>query len=341
VVDGQALSLEGLVIRPDRPGRFPLVVMVHGTPGGSGAAFAQAISRQSPVAFNTAAIAFAQRGYAAVAIMRRGFGRSGGVFSEFLQGSCDNRDYLQLARISAGDVTAAVSALRAEPWVDPHRIVLLGLSTGGLAVTAAAATNPAGVVAVLNFAGGHRGTATPDMVCSPDNLVATMGTLGRTARIPALWLYAANDHSFSPDLARRTFSAYSAAGAPAQLRILPAFGADGHTLILYAPAERWLGAVEPFLAGLGLPTAPILALPPLPSLPPPPGALPVCLNVFSDYLSARLETKAFAVTPQGGCGAAFSRTVDDAREGAMRDCAFHAHGGACKLYAIGPYLAPN
>jgi hypothetical protein len=30
--DDRHISLDSLVVRPDRPGRFPLVVMVHGSP---------------------------------------------------------------------------------------------------------------------------------------------------------------------------------------------------------------------------------------------------------------------------------------------------------------------
>jgi hypothetical protein len=46
------------------------------------------------------------------------------------------------------------------PGADPNRIVLLGQSTGGLPVTAAAA-NPPGVIGVLDFAGGA-GSNAPD-----------------------------------------------------------------------------------------------------------------------------------------------------------------------------------
>lgn len=50
--DGRKVTLEGLVIRPDRPGRFPLVVLIHGTPRGDGPAFFATIARQSPARLN-------------------------------------------------------------------------------------------------------------------------------------------------------------------------------------------------------------------------------------------------------------------------------------------------
>jgi dienelactone hydrolase len=270
-ISGRELSLDAYVIRPDRPGRFPLVIMVHGTPSMDGDAFFREITRRSPIAFNKAAIAFAQRGYATVAIMRRGFGRSGGVYSEDLQTACD---YLPAVRISAEDVIAAVASLRKEPWVDPDHIVLLGHSTGGLAVTAAGAEKPAGVVAILNFDGGRHGRSSPDQACNADNLVDTFAALGWTVRVPALWIYAENDRSYGPDLARRMFDAYTTGGAPAQLGVLPPFGSDGHDLVTRASANTWLPSAEPFLAALDLPTAPIIALPPPAELPPPPGIPP-------------------------------------------------------------------
>src|SRR5437588_6375317 len=80
VISGNKVSLESFVIRPDRPGKFPLVVITHGMP--SGDEFFTEILNRSPVGYSKAAVAFAQRGYAVVSIMRRGYGRSGGGFSE-------------------------------------------------------------------------------------------------------------------------------------------------------------------------------------------------------------------------------------------------------------------
>jgi pimeloyl-ACP methyl ester carboxylesterase len=88
--------------------------------------------------------------------------------------------------------------------------LLLGHSTGGFAVTAAAANNPPGVVGILDFAGGH-GSAGPDRVCSPDRLVEDADMLGRTARVPALWIYSENDHYIPAALGRRMFEAYVSA----------------------------------------------------------------------------------------------------------------------------------
>jgi pimeloyl-ACP methyl ester carboxylesterase len=95
----------------------------------------------SPTRFSAVAIEFAKRGWAAVVVMRRSYGQSGGTFTESI-GPCNDRNYLRAGQASADDVLAALNAMLAEPWVDPARALLVGQSTGGFAVSAAAARNP-------------------------------------------------------------------------------------------------------------------------------------------------------------------------------------------------------
>jgi dienelactone hydrolase len=334
--DGRTAALEAFVIRPDRPGRYPLAVLVHGTPRGDGAAFLDKIGRMSPADLSGPALAFATHGYAVVSILRRGFGHSGGPFAERYSSPCDDRDYLRVGQASAEDMTGAVAALRHEPWVDPDRIVLLGVSTGGFAVTAAAATNPPGVVGVLSFAGG-RGSVAPDKVCGADRLVADVGTFGRTARVPALWVYAENDHYFPPALAHRMFEAYTAAGAPAKLRMLPPFGPDGHMFLTFAPPEQLWSLTEGFLAALHLPVALTIALPPLAAMPAPPRLGAICEVAFRAYVAARIGAKAFAINLEGHCGWNLTApTQDEAVRQAIRSCEGQAQG--CRIYASGQEL---
>jgi dienelactone hydrolase len=340
LADGSQVNLEAMVVRPDRPGRFPLVVLVHGTPRFIGETLRAAMAQQSPADLLEPAVAFAQRGYAAASIMRRGFGGSEGRFAEALSGTCNDRDYLAVGRIAAEDVTGALAKLRGEPWVDPDRVLLLGHSTGGFAVTTAAANNPPGVVGILDFAGGH-GSAGPDRVCSPDHLVEDAGILGRTARVPALWIYSDNDHYIPAALGRSMFDAYVASGAPAQLQILPPFGVEGHPMVSMGPAELWWPSVESFLNGLHLPTSLVVELPPPATIPAPAPLNAACTNYFDAYVKAHTDIKAFAWNREGHCSSvtSASRTIDDAKEVAMRRCV--EAWQECSLYAIGQALAPG
>lgn len=339
LADGSQVKLETMILRPDRPGRFPLILLVHGTIPGTGDAFRAALARETPASLLNPAVAFAQRGYAVASIMRRGFGHSEGRFAETLSGPCDDRDYLAVARIAAEDVIGVLATLRGEPWVEPDRVLLMGHSTGGFAVTAAAADNPAGVIGVLNFEAAHG--SVPGRICSPDHLVEDAGIFGRTARIPALWVYAENDCSAPPALGRRMFDAYVASGAPAQLQILPPFGVDGHAMVPMGPADFWWPAVASFLNQLRLPTSVLVELAPPTLIPAPTPLNAACAGYFDSYVKAWTDAKAYAWNREGHCTSvtAAQRTVDDAKTEAMRQCV--AAWKECSLYAVGQTLAPG
>ena len=338
-MSGKDLTLDGYVIRPDRPGRFPLVIMTHGTPSGWGEPFFRNIARRTPTNFNRAAVALAQRGYATLSIMRRGFGLSGGGYAEDLLRPCD---YLAGERVAADDIVVAMAAARREPWVDPDHVLLLGHSTGGLTMLAVAERNPAGVVGILNFDGGYHAMAKPDEACSPDRLVGTVAALGRTARVPSLWLYAENDRSYGPELAHQMIAAYTAGGAPAQLQILPPFETDGHDLVIGAAAETWLPVVQPFLAELKLPTTITIDLPEPVPLSAPSGLSPDCQKAFTSYVAIRSDFKAFAIDDKGACGLApASRTATEARDRSVAACQSNSSGTACHVYAVGQRVTEN
>ena len=115
------------------------------------------------------AAAFAQRGYAVVMPLRRGFGATGGEFAED-PGTCSDAAYSRGERAAAEDVLAAYEFTRKLPYVDASRIILAGQSAGGVAALYAAAQAPEGLVAVLSFAAG-RGAIRPGRACpAPANV---------------------------------------------------------------------------------------------------------------------------------------------------------------------------
>jgi dipeptidyl aminopeptidase/acylaminoacyl peptidase len=139
-LDGHAKTLEALVVRPNGLGPYPLVLITHGMPRASAD-----IPLERPEIYSGPAIVFAQRGYAAVVVLRSGYGQSAGPFMEAL-GPCAARTYREAGNAAAADVLAALTVLRKEPWVDPARVLLVGHSMGGFAVLAASAANPPGVL---------------------------------------------------------------------------------------------------------------------------------------------------------------------------------------------------
>ena len=199
------VRLDALIVRPDDGQRHPLAVLNHGAPrdGADRAAM-------NPGSMRAQAREFARRGWAVVAFMRRGYGRSEGDYVES-SGKCASPDYVASGRNSADDVRAVIQAMKARPYVDGTRIISVGRSAGGFATVALTADPPPGLLSAISFAGG-RGSTRPDYVCDEDRLVDAYATFGRTSRIPMLWVYAENDHWFVPPLAQRLFAAFTGAG---------------------------------------------------------------------------------------------------------------------------------
>lgn len=232
------------VLRPVGVGPFPLVVINHGT--------TQNAERRrmltAPV-FDALSHWFVRRGYAVALPQRPGHGETGGAYRED-QGGCDDADFARAGLGAAESIAAAVGYMRAQPFVRRIGIVVVGQSAGGWDALALASRAPAGLRAVINFAGGLGGRSydRPDNNCAPDRLVATAAEFGRTTRIPTLWVYTENDSYFAPRLSGAMASAFRAAGGKVDYQLLPAFGADGHFMAEMESSEAiWGPVVERFL----------------------------------------------------------------------------------------------
>jgi dienelactone hydrolase len=246
-IGGKSVSMFATLYTPDGDGPFPAVVISHGSP---------AIGTDRPRTtgkFAAASAAFVKLGFVVLNPVRRGYGQTGGHWDEDY-GRCDVPFFAEAGLESARDITAATEFLRAQPNVDRDRVVLVGVSAGGWGSLAAA--NRADLVrGVVNFAGGRGGYQKnqPNNNCSPDRLVAAAGTLGKAAKVPTLWIYAENDLFFAPDLARRMYAAWTAAGGNATFHMFPAFGRDGHALFgAAAGVPLWREKVEAFLREIGV-----------------------------------------------------------------------------------------
>jgi dienelactone hydrolase len=234
--------LQTRVLRP--PGRepFPLAIVSHGSPPDPSQRPTMAIPTFSSVSSWLIA-----RGYMVALPLRRGYGQTGGPWLENF-GSCSSPDYYRAGLTTAQDIRTVIDYFRGRAEVKRDRILLIGWSAGGWGSLAAASQNPAGVFAVINFAGGRGGGHPKVGNCAPQRLVDAAARYGATARIPTLWLYAANDSFFAPDLARKMSDAFIRAGGRAEYVPLPAFGSDGHRVFGAADGRAlWQRPVETFL----------------------------------------------------------------------------------------------
>ena len=239
--DGSGRLMRTTVYRPagEAPQRF--VVINHGAPP-SGPTTA------SLQRFEAAAEWFVPRGYVVVVPQRRGYGETGGRFNESY-GPCDDADFVGAGREAARDIGAALAFMRRQPFVRSDGALIVGQSAGGWATIAFSSTNPPGVPAMINFAGGRgKRSSLPNVNCSPDKLVQAAGEFGRSARVPMLWIYTQNDSYFDPGLSGRMAEAYRKAGGNVQYVLLPAFGQDGHALFRAGNgAAVWSAPVQTFL----------------------------------------------------------------------------------------------
>jgi dienelactone hydrolase len=236
-------GLQALLVRPNAPGRFPLALINHGSPRSAGER-----REMTPLALLPQALEFARRGWAALVLMRRGYGGSGGGWAE-TYGSCDDPHFLAAAAAAVADQRAAIAYSSTRPDIDAARIISVGVSAGGYATVALTADAPRGLVAGINFAGGRGSMAE---VCRKERLVEAFRAFGRKSRVPMLWIYAENDHIFGPALARQFKDAFAAGGGNVELVATPPFGADGHLLFSRSGIPQWTPLVDEFLTAHNL-----------------------------------------------------------------------------------------
>ena len=322
-------GLEAVMVRPNDNAPHPLALMTHGTPR-----TASERPQLTPLRLIPQAREFARRGWTAVIVMRRGFGDSGGIYAEESNQCGRSPDLVTPTQEAVKDLRGAASYLVTRSEVDGSRMIGIGISSGGMAMLGLAADPPPGLKAAISFAGG-RGSDAPDHVCNPDVLIKAVGDLGMRSKVPMLWVYAANDHFFGPELAQQLYQAYSEGGG--RVRFIPTgpFGVDGHELFSQEGAPIWTPIVDEYLLGQSLGLRDTF----LPD-PPPDVSVPSHLGSdgqkqFAGYL-LRAPHKAFAISQTGAFGFSYGqRTEADAELRAIKNCNEHTPADIpCTIAAI-------
>jgi len=322
----QPQGLEALIVRPDEPGRFPLAIISHGSLRPE-----EARKKLSPLRFLPQAREFARRGWATVIVLRKGYGDSGGQFVELAE-SCDRPNPLAAARFMASELGQAIAALGSRPDVDLSRIVVIGQSVGGMAGLALASDPPAGLAAVINFAGGRGGRGNGE-VCGEEKVVEALRLFGRDSRVPTLWIYVDNDRMFPSKVGKRWHAEFTNAGGRADFIAAPAFGTDGHDFFGSARATTlWTGYVDNFLRRYSLQPRPALLRSPASKVIPPPEIPSHGHTAFSQYVHAAPH-KALAVSPAGSfVWHSGARTIEEAKEAALKRC--FKPGQTCRIRVV-------
>ena len=243
IVKSGPLQLRALLFRPRGTGPFPAVLFNHGS-----------YISASPMPPGTAAIVgdvFAKHGYALLFLFRQGIGLSIGqgtadgdlMENAFKRSGADARNRVQLELLEGeelNEVTAALSALRARPDVDPRRIAVVGHSFGGQ-LSLVLAERDARLRGSVLF-----GPAAATWERSP-MLRTRLIEAARRAPAPVMIVHAKNDYSVAPGEA--IAAERGRLGKPHLLKIYPPFGAnasDGHSMVLLS-VPTWEQDVFRFL----------------------------------------------------------------------------------------------
>ena len=172
--------LEAIIVRPAQAqGRLPVALLTHGKPR---LPAEMALIRAELLAREARDLAY--RGYLAVGVVRRGYGRSGGtpgVATNAAYAKCAVADLQKYFEIESDDLAAALRVIAQRPDADTSRTIVIGGSVGGGAALGLVARKSAGVIAAVNIAGGVRLTnAQGNVTCPSETLISAVGqTWGR------------------------------------------------------------------------------------------------------------------------------------------------------------------
>jgi dienelactone hydrolase len=232
----------------EAPKPYPALILNHGRAAGASERYSLGRAQYSKISQW-----LAQRGFMVAVPTRIGYGVTGGDDVED-SGACGNKNYPPGYAAAAAQTTTVLEYLRGRKDVAKDRAIVMGQSYGGATAITVASSNPPGVQAVINFAGGGGGNPAlrPGDPCGQPQLKKLFYDYGKTARIPSLWIYCENDQFMGSTLPKVWFEAFQAAGGKGEFIQYPPDGTDGHSLFVHAP-EAWQPKVLEFLRAHGYP----------------------------------------------------------------------------------------
>jgi dienelactone hydrolase len=231
------ILLEATFYPPAGPVSAPLAIFSHGSDVGR--------NQLRTWSFSTEAHWLRDNGFAVLALMRRGRGRSEGINGEEDFGREHDGGLIDVSSGVAqavADLESAIAHGRQLPGVRPGPVLLAGQSRGGFLSMHYAGLKPGEVMGVVNFSGGWYPYGP---VTTPYYANAGRGGAGK---VPQLWLYADNDRFYEEALIREYDRAFTGAGGRARFELLHGVPGDGHLLRLYP--DRWRRIGDEFLASL-------------------------------------------------------------------------------------------
>ena len=233
--------LEIVAARPRREGPYPTIVFNHGSTGrGHNKSFYTRTVSPAVVANH-----FVERGWMILFPQRRGRGKSGGAYGEGLAPdgsgySCNVEIAIAGFERAVEDMDAVVRHLRERPDVEQSRLVIAGVSRGGILSIAYAGMRPGIFRGAVNFNGGWLGRG-----CANHEIVnPAIFERGASAGISTLWLHGTHDQYYRIEHCRGNFERFRSAGG--QGKFIAA--AAGHAL-MFKPA-LWANHLDQYMESL-------------------------------------------------------------------------------------------
>ncbi len=260
-IEGRSLAFDVLIAVPEGTGteHFPVTLVTHGAAG-----------RQSPLELDTSLMSgwvrnLAARGYLAVAVMRRGYGKSDGPAYRNDDASCASPDLRSYADAQADDLAAALRVIAERPDADMSTVIGIGHSAGAVVILDLAARSEVELRALVNVSGGiflyeagvdlAPGDAFANCASYKSAMEDALAEFATRIHAPTLWLYAENDPFFGPEIATDWVNLWRSHGATADLEILPSYRKSGHRMFIQPEGQTiLLSSLDRFLKRSQLPS---------------------------------------------------------------------------------------
>jgi len=235
--------LEIVAAKPQHEGPNPTIVFNHGSTGRghNKALYSRSVSPRVVADYFTA------RGWMVLFPQRRGRGKSSGDYGEGLASdgsgySCDVEIAIAGFERAVDDVDAVVRHLRERSDVDQDRLVIGGVSRGGILSIAYAGMRPDTFRGAINFNGGWLGRGCPNHEIVNPSLFER----GSPAGIPTLWLHGIHDQYYRIEHCRGNFERFLSAGGQGKF----VAASMGHAL-MFKPA-LWKDYLDDYMDGIAV-----------------------------------------------------------------------------------------
>jgi dienelactone hydrolase len=219
-------ELQGTIYKPKGPGPFPAVLWNHG-------------SEKNPGPQPELAAFYTSHGFVLFTPIRHGHGGMPGDYivdlnDRFLAEHKDNemlawKLMVPLHEVYNADVAAATDWLKAQSYVDRTRIVITGVSYGGIQTLISAEKIPA-ICGYVSFAPAAMSW---NMTVLRERLLLAI----KNAKAPIFLLQAANDYSTEP--VKVLGKAIEKKGPPNRAKLYPAFGSPGQHQMGHGSFATW------------------------------------------------------------------------------------------------------